>query len=90
MFLQAILFPWFPSLAVIKRTIAGTRLYMILNNIVSERQETGNKRDDPLQFLIDQGDDMGRIIEVRYPSPLITPIPNKNPSSSSAPSSPAF
>jgi hypothetical protein len=67
MFLQAILFPWFPSLAVIKRTIAGTRLYMILNNIVSERQKTGNKRDDPLQFLIDQGDDMGRIIEVRHP-----------------------
>jgi hypothetical protein len=62
---------------------------MILNSIVSERQKTGLKRDDPLQFLIDQGDDMGRIIEVRHPSPTAIPIPNKKSSSSSALSLPA-
>jgi len=60
----AIMFPWFPSIAVIKRTIAGGRLYMIFKNIVDERKKTGKRRDDPLQFLIDEGDSMERIIEV--------------------------
>lgn len=61
----AIMFPWFPSPAVVKRTIAGGRLYMIINNIVKERKSTGIKGEDPLQFLIDEGDSMTRIIEVR-------------------------
>jgi hypothetical protein len=60
----AIIFPWFPSFAIIRRTIAGGRLYMILNNIVEERKKTGKRGTDPLQFLIDQGDSMARIIEV--------------------------
>ena len=60
----AIMFPRFPSLAVIKRTIAGGRLYMIFNGIVAERKKTGRRRDDPLQYLIDQDDSIERIIEV--------------------------
>ena len=61
----AIMFPRFPSLAVIRRTIAGGRLYMIFNRIVAERKKTGKRGDDPLQYLIDQGDSVERIIEVR-------------------------
>jgi hypothetical protein len=61
----AIMFPWFPSPAVIKRTIAGGRLYMIINKIVNERKTTGARGEDPLQFLIDEGDSMTEIIEVR-------------------------
>ncbi|TVY35052.1 Sterol 14-demethylase [Lachnellula occidentalis] len=57
------LFPWFPSPSVIKRTIAGGRLYMIFNKIVENRRKTGVRGDDPLQFLIDQGDDVKSIIE---------------------------
>lgn len=60
----AIMFPWFPSPAVIKRTIAGGRLYMILNNIVKGRNETGTRGEDPLQYMIDEGDSMPKIIEV--------------------------
>lgn len=60
----AIMFPRLPSLAVIKRTIAGGRLYMIFKKIVDKRKKTGKRGDDPLQYLIDQGDSMERIIEV--------------------------
>ncbi|TVY15052.1 Sterol 14-demethylase [Lachnellula arida] len=57
------LFPWFPSPSVVKRTIAGGRLYMIINGIVENRKKTGVRGDDPLQFLIDEGDDIKSIIE---------------------------
>ena len=60
----AVIFPKFPSLGIIKRTIAGGRLYMILKKIVDHRKATGTRGDDPLQFLIDEGDDVPRIIEV--------------------------
>ncbi len=60
----AILFPRFPSLPIIKRTIAGARLYMIFKKIVEERNKTGKRGDDPLQYLMDQGDNMSMIIEV--------------------------
>jgi hypothetical protein len=87
------LFPWFPSPSVIKRTVAGGRLYMIINNIVEKRKKTGIRGDDPLQFLIDESDSMPKIIEVRsiFPS-LRTAIlrkTNSGNSSSSEPSLPA-
>jgi len=61
----SIMFPWLPTPAIIKRTIAAGRLYMIFNRIVGERKKKGERREDPLQFLIDQGDDMKQIIGVR-------------------------
>lgn len=60
----AVLFPWFPSLGIIKRTYAGGRLYMIFDKIVKHRQTTGERRNDPLQYLMDQGDSTPQIIEV--------------------------
>ena len=63
--LGTVLYPWFPSLALIKRKIAGVRFYMIIRKIVEERKRTGKRVDDPLQFLIDQEDDMTEIIQVR-------------------------
>ncbi|KUJ10352.1 cytochrome P450 [Mollisia scopiformis] len=59
----AVMYPWFPSPAVVKRTYAAGQLYMIVNKIVEDRAKTGKKRDDPLQYLIEQGDSMYRIIE---------------------------
>ncbi|KAF8855280.1 cytochrome P450 [Acephala macrosclerotiorum] len=59
----ALMYPWIPSPAVIKRTYAASKLYMIVNKIVKERKKTGVKGDDPLQYLIDQGDSITRIIE---------------------------
>lgn len=59
-----IIFPWFPSLGVIRRTVAGGRLYMIFKKIIDDRAATGRREDDPLQFLLDQGDSVTEIITV--------------------------
>jgi cytochrome P450 len=59
----AVMFPKFPSPAVIKRTYAGARLYMMVESIIKKRTESGEKHDDPLQFLLDQGDRTFKIIE---------------------------
>jgi cytochrome P450 len=59
----SVMFPRFPTPAVLKRTYAGARLYMMLEKIVKGRAESGEKQDDALQYLIDQGDRMHKIIE---------------------------
>jgi cytochrome P450 len=60
---MAVMYPWLPSPAVVKRTYAASQLYITVNKIVENRKKTGIKGDDPLQYLIDQGDSMYRIIE---------------------------
>ena len=60
----AVMFPWLPSPALIRRNYAGTRLHMIFKTIVDNRKKTGKRREDPLQYLIDQGSDMYHIIQV--------------------------
>ena len=62
--MAAVIFPWLPSPAKIRRTIAGSQLYMIVGRIVNQRKKTGKREDDALQFMIDQGDDLTRIITV--------------------------
>lgn len=59
----SIILPKFPSPAVLKRTYAGARLYMIIENIVKKRLASDEKHDDALQFLLDQGDRTYKIIE---------------------------
>lgn len=64
----AILFPWFPSLGVIKRTVSSIRLYTILDKVFQQRKkaaESGNekKENDPLQTLMDEGDDLTSIMK---------------------------
>lgn len=59
-----IIFPWLPTVAKLKRTIAGGRLYMIFQRIVSQRRKTGKRDEDALQFMIDHGDDVTKIIAV--------------------------
>jgi cytochrome P450 len=54
--------PRFPWPSMIKRFYAGTRMYMILDNIVKTRKKTGKKPDDPLQNLLDRGDSMTEIV----------------------------
>jgi len=41
---------------------------MTVNKIAQERKRTGKKGDDPLQYLLDEGDGMTRIISVRLTS----------------------
>lgn len=59
----AVMFPKFPSPAVIKRTYAGARLYMMVEKLVKQRAESGEKYDDALQYMLDQGDRTFKIIE---------------------------
>ncbi|KAJ8603560.1 hypothetical protein MRB53_042103 [Persea americana] len=54
----AIVFPWLPSWAAIKRTYNGGRLFMMFKAVADERAKTGRRRDDAMQFLFDQGDQM--------------------------------
>lgn len=59
----SIVFPKFPSPAVLKRTYAGARLYMMIENIVKKRATSNEKHDDALQYMLDQGDRTHKIIE---------------------------
>lgn len=59
-----VLFPSFPSLKKLKQTIAGGKLYLIFRRIVEQRKRSRIRDDDPLQYLIDQGDSMRQITEV--------------------------
>ena len=59
-----VIVPWLPTLAKLKRTYAGARLYMLFQSIINERKKMGKRDDDPLQFMIDQGDDVVKIIGV--------------------------
>ena len=65
-----IVLPWFPSPNLIKRTIAGARLYFMLNRIVSKRMNSGIREDDPLQDMIDRGDEKSHIIGVSFSTNL--------------------
>jgi sterol 14-demethylase len=59
-----VIFPWFPTPALIKRTVAGARLYMMLQKIAERRRKNNVRGEDALQFLLDQGDTMDKIIAV--------------------------
>ncbi|KAI2483438.1 hypothetical protein Ptr902_05755 [Pyrenophora tritici-repentis] len=52
----AVMFPKFPSPAILKRTYAGGRLYMLIENIIKKRAASDETHDDALQYMIDQGD----------------------------------
>jgi cytochrome P450 len=59
----SVMFPKFPSVAVLKRTYAGTRLYFLIENIIKKRAASDEKHDDPLQYLLDQGDRTFKVVE---------------------------
>jgi len=57
-----IIFPWLPSPAMFKRVWGGSQLYFIFNRIINARKKEGRREADGLQFLMDQSDDLKRII----------------------------
>lgn len=59
-----IIFPWMMTPAHLRKMYAGGKLYMTFSKIVEERKKTGRREDDALQFLIDSGADMIRILSV--------------------------
>jgi cytochrome P450 len=61
--MTSIMFPKFPSPAVLKRSYAGARLYFMLENIIKKRMASDEKHDDALQHLLDQGDRTFKVVE---------------------------
>jgi cytochrome P450 len=59
----SVMFPKFPSPAVLKRTYADTRLYLIIENIIKKRAASDEKHNDALQYMLDQGDRTFKIVE---------------------------
>ncbi|KAF2019854.1 cytochrome P450 6A1 [Aaosphaeria arxii CBS 175.79] len=59
----SVMFPKFPSPALLKRTYAGAQLYRMVQGLVKKRADSGEKHDDALQYMLDQGDRMFKIIE---------------------------
>lgn len=53
-----VVFPRLPSPSQIKRLLAGARLYRMLSPIIRARLDGETRHDDPLQYLVDQGDDL--------------------------------
>lgn len=85
-----VIFPWLPTPAKLRRMYAGGNLYMIFQRIVNERKRTGTRDEDALQFMIDHGDDVRKIIGVRPAAVIVEEPPLTNAGSSlSALSSPA-
>jgi hypothetical protein len=54
-----------------RQMFAGARLFFVFKRIVDQRKKTGVKGNDNLQYLMDEGDDMGKIIGV---SSLESPV----------------
>jgi len=59
----SIMFPRFPSPAILKRTYGGANLYYMVESIIKKRAASDEKHDDPLQYLQDQGDRTFKIVE---------------------------
>lgn len=51
---SSIILPWIPTLARVKRFLAGAKLYRMVNDVVSSRKREGRHEDDPMQTLIDK------------------------------------
>ena len=61
---MSIMYSWMPVIAKFERNYAGAQLWMIFKGIIDKRAAEGRREDDALQYLIDQGDDVTKIITV--------------------------
>ncbi|KAK3326234.1 cytochrome P450 6A1 [Apodospora peruviana] len=57
-----IIFPWLPTPGYIRQMIYGARIYTTLNRVMNERKKTGRRVEDSLQFLMDSGANVVRIL----------------------------
>lgn len=62
-----IMYPKIPTIAFLKRMWGGAQIWMIFDKYIKERKKTGRKEDDPLQYLMESGDDTTQIISVSPP-----------------------
>ncbi|KAG8627748.1 hypothetical protein KVT40_003621 [Elsinoe batatas] len=57
-----VMYPKFPSFGMLKRLWGGSQIYMIFDKLIKDRRRTNRREDDPLQYLMDLGDDTLHII----------------------------
>ncbi|EIM89162.1 cytochrome P450 [Stereum hirsutum FP-91666 SS1] len=57
-----VLFPWFPSPAMIRKASATKQIYDIVVKAVNVRKQNGVMQDDSLQMLLNEGDDHAMIV----------------------------
>ena len=61
---MSIMYNWMPVPAKFQRTYAGAQLYMMFKQLFEERKKQGRREEDAMQFLMDQGDDVFKIVTV--------------------------
>lgn len=66
----SLLISWFPSLARKLGKVATTELFTVLHAYVEARRR-GEPTDDPIDFLIAEGEATQAIVEVILPSPRV-------------------
>src|SRR6266436_317425 len=66
-----VLFPWFPSPAMLMKFRASKQIYDIIASAVNVRKQSGVPQNDTLQLLLDSNEDVYMIVAV---SPFCPPI----------------
>jgi hypothetical protein len=68
-----VLFPWFPSLSMVKRAWATKQIYDIVVKAIKVREQSGVPQNDALQMLLDSGEEHFTIVGV---SILVLKLPD--------------
>jgi sterol 14-demethylase len=71
----SVLLPWLPSKARRSKDKATIELFMIVKGIIDERRRTGRQEMDTLQVLLDEGDNVKDIGQVKSPLRCLRSIP---------------
>lgn len=59
-----VLFPWFPSPAMLSKARATKQIYDIIVNAINVRNQSGVHMNDTLQIFLDSGDELSAIVGV--------------------------
>ncbi|KAH9029058.1 cytochrome P450 [Lactarius pseudohatsudake] len=57
-----VLFPWFPSPAMVSKARATKQIYDIIVNAIKVRKQSGVSHNDNLQLFLDSGDEVSTIV----------------------------
>lgn len=61
--IATVFYPWLPTLSKIRRFYYGFRLFMMFFSIANARKKSGERKDDSMQTLLDQGDDVSKFTQ---------------------------
>ncbi|KAG9006506.1 hypothetical protein FRB94_014338 [Tulasnella sp. JGI-2019a] len=64
--LATFLFPWLPLPAVLRKMWSSITMYRIIRRVARERERTGRRGEDTLQYLLDMGDSIQTIVEFTF------------------------